>query len=187
MIHPNSAYEALESGRRRTLFTLFKVPWTATVDSWQFITSRLVMGIVIALIFMDDDGLTTRLLWGLLFGALVGLSNVLHIMGHFIGGKLVGAPMDENLVTKYSILTAYHEDPAKVPGRIHLARAAGGPLMTVFVSLLSIAGWLLFDGRVLGFLAVLNMIIAFQVLLPLPGADGEVIWRELNPRSSKLD
>ncbi len=179
MIHPASAYQALESGQRRTLFTLFDVPWTVTGDSWRFAASRLAAGLAASFIFLRTIPFGERLLYGLLFGLLLGLSNFLHILGHFISGKLAGAAMDENLVTPYSILTAYHEDPAEVPGRLHLARAAGGPLATLLLALASLAAWRLLGGPAWGFLAAANGLLFAMVILPLPGADGQVIWREL--------
>jgi len=184
MIHPASAYQAFESGQRRALFTLFGVPWTATGESWRFNASRLAAGLAASFIFLRAFPAGERLLYGLLFGLLLGLSNFLHIIGHLISGKLAGAPMDENLVTPYSILTAYHEDPAETPERVHLARAAGDPLATLLLASSSFAAWRLLGGPAWGFLAAANGLLLGMVILPLPGADRQVIWRQLLPPSS---
>jgi Zn-dependent protease len=179
VIHPSSAFDTLKTGNRRTLFSFFDVPWTITDESWQFITSRFFMGILIAFIFLRESTISEKLLSGLVFGLLIGVSNVLHIFGHWIGGKLVNAPMDENLIPKYSIMTAYHENPDEVPGRVHFVRAIGGPLMTLAASVAAFIAWKIWGGQIPGFLAALNLLLGTVVLLPIPNADGEVIWREV--------
>ncbi|MEP7200334.1 MAG: hypothetical protein ABI874_10975, partial [Chloroflexota bacterium] len=137
MIHPPSAYHDAEAVGRRTLFTLFGVPWTANAKSLQFPFTRVAFGCFIAILFLGNEDLPTRLAYGVVFGLLTMLTQVLHIIGHTLGGKFVNAPMAENFVTPISVLNVYRNDPPDLPSRTHLARALGGPAMNLVVGVLT--------------------------------------------------
>ena len=161
MMHPPSAYHDAESAARRTPFTLLGVPWTANAKSLQFPFTRVV------------------------FGLLTMLTQVLHIIGHTLGGKLVNASMAENFVTPISVLNVYRNDPPNLPSRAHLARVLGGPAMNLVVGVLTTAAWAAFGGYVLLYFGVLNLLLGLLILAPVSGADGEVLWRELCRRAKK--
>ena len=110
---------------------------------------------------------------------LLLLSQFLHIVGHTLGSKFVGAPMDANLILDTKILTYYPNAPVSLPSGVHLGRALGGPPVNIFVSIVAVVAWTIIGGHVLLFFVLVNLVIGWGVLLPFPGVDGEVLWREL--------
>ncbi len=163
----------------RTLFTLGGVPWKLTSKSPRYLPTRLAAGLVVAFVFLSYETLEARLLYGVMFGCLIVLVNFVHIVGHTLGGKTVGAPMDEALVLDTKIWTRYIDDPPDLPRRIHLGRALGGPLMSIAVGAISLGVWTSIGGTPLLFFAIVNLLLGLGVLFPFPSVDGEVIWREL--------
>src|SRR5262245_57110369 len=112
---------------RRTLFTVFGIPFTVTSQSWQFIPPKLVIGVLVGLVALPDEPAATRVLWGLIFGTLLLVVLCLHIFGHILSSKLVTPPMTEAHITPILIQTLYQADPPDLPGRVHLIRTLGGP------------------------------------------------------------
>jgi hypothetical protein len=182
-MHPSSAYHDAASRAGRVLFKVAGVPWTVTPRSREFLASRLVLGMVAAALFLPEEDWSRRAWFGLLDALLILLSNVAHILGHTLSGLYAGSPMSENLITPTSIFTIYRDDPPNLAGRVHLARALGGPLANLVLGGTALAGCITFGGHPALFAAVLNLLLAVVLLLPLRGADGEVIWRELSRRS----
>jgi hypothetical protein len=99
--------------------------------------------------------------------------------------------MDELLFTATRGINLYSGDQSRYPGRVHLGRALGGPLLNLVWAALMFACVPLFGS---GFLADLvasfastGLFIGTGSFLPLPSLDGWVIWREvlrgLLPRS----
>lgn len=162
----------------RVLFRLMGIPWTYDSKSWQFIVPKFVIGLVVAFIFLREQTLMQRFGYGVLYGVLLNLILALHIVGHTISSKWVGAPMAENFITPKLIITTYHDD-GNVSRRIHLGRAVGGPIMNISLGLITLVLWRIIGGHVLLYIALANLIFAAIVLLPFSGADGDVIWREL--------
>ncbi|MDX1435542.1 MAG: hypothetical protein R3335_01945 [Anaerolineales bacterium] len=179
MIHPPSANESLKKSKRKALFTILGVPWTVTERSLLFVPTRLGFGAILAMLFLRDYGRGERVRYGAIFGALTLVTNGIHILGHTLGGRRVGSPMNENLITETSIFTVYHGDQGEVPRRVHLSRALGGPLANILAGLATLPLWPVFPGPAVRFFTLLNFLFGFAVSLPVPDADGEVIWREL--------
>jgi Zn-dependent protease len=127
--------------------------------------------------------LTDRLYQALLFTIAVEITTVLHAFGHILSGKLVHSPMDELLITAMRDVNLYHGDQSRIPARIHLARALGGPIFNLFVAgLCSVLATVVVPGFWLNLVISLvstNLFFGLGGLLPLPSVDGEVIWREL--------
>lgn len=168
----------------RILFTLLGVPWKLTPKSLLFIPTRFGFSLLIALLLLQSYGFPQRILFGIVFTFLVILSQLLHIVGHTLGGYYVGAPMDANLILDTKILTYYHNDPEHLPRRIHLGRALGGPVLNAILSIGGLVGWLIGGGPILLFLTAVNLVLSFGVLFPFPGVDGEVVWRELRRKGA---
>lgn len=168
---------AMETQPHRTLFTLMGVPWRVNADSWKFVPPKMLIGLMVALVFLPDFNLAAKIAFGFLYGLLLLLLLVLHIIGHTLSGKLIGAVMDENVVTPMLIVTTYHNDPPDLPRRVHLIRALGGPITNIIIGLLTLLLWTQVSGHVLLYFAIANFALAGFVLLPLPTVDGEVIWR----------
>jgi hypothetical protein len=106
-----------------------------------------------------------------------------HAAGHILGGLLVRSPMDELLFTATRGINLYSGDQARYPGRVHLGRALGGPLLNLLWAAVMFAGLPRFGS---GFLAALaaslastSLFIGAGSFLPLPSVDGWVIWREV--------
>lgn len=177
-VSPLFVREDIEAAPRRHLFTMLGIPWTATPHAWTQIIPNFALGVMTALIFVRGS-FGEQALYGLLFGLLLMLTNVLHSLGHIISGKWIGFPMDENLITSSRHVNIYRSDPPNLPGRVHLARALGGPLMNISIGLLALLLWVVGGGPAALFFALVNLGFGFGSFAPIPSVDGEVIWREL--------
>lgn len=113
----------------------------------------------------------------------VEITTLFHAFGHILGGKLVGSPMDELLLTATRGVNIYYSDQTRVPSYVHLGRALGGPVFNLLA-----AGVLYlilplvergFNFDVLASLAATNLFFGVGAFLPLPSLDGQVIWREV--------
>ena len=159
------------------------IPWTLGPDAAQFLPSRFVPGIILALLVLPRQTIPVRLGYGVIFGLAILSVNVLHTIGHTISAKLVGAPMDENRVRNHFIQNIYRNDPPDLPRRVHLGRTLGGPLMNIAVGLISLAAWVAFPNPALIFLAAAHLLNGILIMLiPARGFDGEIIWRELRSK-----
>ncbi len=113
----------------------------------------------------------------------VEITTLFHGFGHILGGKVVGSPMDELLLTATRGVNIYYGDQALLPSHIHLGRALGGPVFNLVVAaviyliLPNVPRGLPFD--LLASLAATNLFFGLGSFLPLPSIDGWVIWREI--------
>jgi len=164
--------------QNRTLFTVLGIPWKLTPTSLQFIPSRLATGLIIAFIFVRDGTLGGRLTHGLIFALILLASQFLHIIGHILGGKLVGHPMSASLIIGYQFTTYYTDEPPLSP-RVHLTRTVGGPLMNFVIAIGAFTAWRIFGGTIPTFTFILNLFLASLLFLPFKGIDGEIFWREI--------
>lgn len=163
----------------RTLFTILGIPWKLTPTSIQFVPSRLAAGLIIAFIFLRSESLGTRLSYGLAFGLFLLLSQFMHIIGHILGGRLVGYPMSASLIIAYQFSTFYADEPPDLPRRVHLVRTVGGPLMNFVMAGLSGIAWQFSGEPLLLFTTIINLFLASLLFLPFKGIDGEIFWREI--------
>ncbi len=177
-MQPIFVFEDIETAPRRRLFTLFGVPWTATPSAWQSLVFLTVVGLIIALIFLPGWSLGSRLLFGVIYGLLIKTIYLVHDLGHVLGGKYVGAPMDEALITGTRHINIYR-GPQDYPSRVHLSRALGGPLLNIMVGIVGLTIWGIVGGHVLLFFGLGNLLFGLGSFVPVPSVDGEVIWREL--------
>lgn len=140
---------------------------------------NLIAGFLATFIFMPFADIVTRVLYGVLFGILLIVTNALHSIGHIIGGKMVNAPMDELLVTASRHVNIYLNDPLDLPSRVHLGRALGGPVLNIGVGLIVFLVALIIGSAGLLFFSIANLGYGIGALIPARSLDGEVIWREL--------
>lgn len=184
---PLFVQEDIETTPRIHLFTLSGVPWEATPQAWRSIPQNLIGGFLGTYIFMPGADIVTRLIYGVIFGALLIAANSIHSIGHILGGKIVGAPMDELLVTASRHVNIYRNDPPDLPSRVHLGRALGGPALNIAVGIIVLAVALLIGSAGLLFFSVANLGFGISALFPIPSLDGEVIWRELRRQNEQKD
>lgn len=174
---PNDGQSPRIPADHRKLFNYFGVPFYVTPSIWQTLLLWPVVGIAIAFIFFSGSW-AAHLFWGLIYGVLAGLSYVFgHLAGHIYSGRGVGAVMDRALLDGVRVVNVYENHDVRP--EIHLARAGGGPLANFVLSMLAIVFWAFSGWHWLLFLGMFNLLLGLAALLPVTGADGEVIWREL--------
>lgn len=176
---PLFVQEDIETSPHIHLFTLLDIPWKATPMAWRSILPNLIGGFLATFIFMPGADLFMRLVYGVIFGALLIAANTVHSIGHILSGKMVGAPMDELLVTASRHVNIYRNDPPDLPSRVHLGRALGGPVLNIAVGIMVLIVGLVIGSAGLLFFSVANLGFGISALIPVPSFDGEVIWREL--------
>jgi len=179
MANPLMVFENIKTVPRRRLFTLAGVQWLATPWAWASVPGFIAVGIVLAMIGGAGDSGEERLLLGAGYGILLLIANVLHSVGHIIGGKLVGHPMDANLVTATRQINIYRGHQGHLPRRVHLGRALGGPVMNLLVGIIALIVGQAVEGQLIDAFGIINLVSAVLAFAPIPTVDGEVIWREL--------
>lgn len=154
-----------------------------------FIYTCLALSAVMALLagVLLHFSLTHAIIGGLAFGVLHALSVFLHDMGHAIAARSTGYPMSGIELGRYGLLavTLYPPNEPELPGKIHIRRAWGGPIMSFAVALfLGLLTFVLPRQSVMWWVALIgswhNLVtFSLQVLLPVPWADGGTLakWR----------
>jgi Zn-dependent protease len=110
---------------------------------------------------------------------------LVHNLGHAWAARRVGYPMSGILFWGLLASSLYPPDEPLLPGRVHIRRALGGPLISLLASLASAVFVLALIGSgVWWYLALfycLDNFIVFTLgaLLPMPFTDGGTIlaWR----------
>ena len=125
--------------------------------------------------------LPARLYQAVLFTVAVQVAMFLHAFGHILSGKLVGSAMDELLIASTRDVNLYHGDQSQVPGRVHLGRALGGPVLNLVAAGVLFAlpvppGW---GADLVTSVVTVNLFFGLGSFLPIRSVDGEVIWREV--------
>ncbi len=179
MAKPLGVHEDIETTPRRTLFRLMGVPFNITPQGWVGTLQPFLGGAVLGVVLSIGDSSGVMALNGLWVGVLVVASLYMHSIGHIVGGKLVGAPMDELLLTMTRQVNVYR-GAQDYPSKVHLARAMGGPIGNILLGLVLLAGWLLLGGLPLVVMGVGNIAGGLgAALAPIPTVDGEILYREL--------
>jgi len=121
---------------------------------------------------------------GLMGGLLHYLSELVHNLGHSIAARRTGYPMTGvRLGTFLFFATSlYPDDEPPLPGKVHIRRALGGPIISIAVGLLlALLGLLLPASSgllywLIWFLAIDNFfILGLGAFLPLGFTDGSAI------------
>lgn len=168
----------------KDLFRVLAVPLRLESNSWQFFPPKFVIGLIVAFLALQSQSIEMRIVWGLVYGAILVLTLFCHIIGHIIASKLVRPAMSHLLMTPTLIETRYDNDPTDLSPQVHLIRSLGGPAMTFFLALIGLLLYGFFSDHALLFFTMANFVLLIVVLLPFPSVDGEVIWRELKRISS---
>ena len=174
--------ENLETVRRIPIGKFWNVTLLITPLTWLgpfiFFSFHFILNL-----FNSQLTLNERLYQSMIFTIAVEITTVLHAFGHILSGKIVNSAMDELLITTTRDVNLYHGDQSTVPGYIHVARSAGGPLFnllmagifSVFSPFVSSGFWSALTASLIS----TNLFFGLGGLLPIPSVDGEVIWREI--------
>lgn len=176
---PLFVFEDIEATPRRKVFSLMGVPFNITPLGWLGTVQPFFGGLLLGGLLSLGDSMGTIALNGLWTGLLVVASVYMHSIGHIVGGKLVGAPMDELLLTMTRQVNIYH-GAQDYPSKVHLARAMGGPIGNMVFGFVLLAAWLVVGGLPLVVIGVGNIMGGLgAALAPIPTVDGEILYREL--------
>ena len=130
--------------------------------------------------------------WMALFGGLGGvvihwLSDFAHQYGHAVAARRTGYPMTGLRFWGIFSTSLWPVDEPDLPGRVHIRRALGGPIVSILLGLIAAAvAWIV--GWAAGMIFWLALFAAFDNLvllglgafLPLGFTDGSTIlyWRQ---------
>jgi hypothetical protein len=179
--------EDLDTVRHIPVGRLWRVPVSITPIIWLGPVVYCVLHVAVSLLG-GWPGWVELINSAIAFVIAVEVGTLVHAVGHIAGGTLVGSPMDELLFTSTRGVNIYHGDQSRLPGRVHLGRALGGPVLNLlFAGAVALALRLLAPAGVPGLLGeTLSSIYSTSffiglggLLLPLPSVDGQVIWREV--------
>jgi hypothetical protein len=179
MSNPLMVFENIKTAPRRRLFTLWGVPWLATPWAWASVPAYLAAGIALAVIVGAGESGEERFTLGLGYGVLLLIVSILHSVGHIIGGKWAGHPMDANLITATRHVNIYRGHQGHLPRRVHLGRALGGPVMNLVAGAVALIVGQVVEGSLIDSFGMINLVAGLLAFLPIPTIDGEVIWREI--------
>ncbi len=184
MLHKYLVYgwlENLDTVRHIPLCKFWGIPVSITPLLWLSPFVFLALGILQN--WSVSDNIIGIFYLALVYLVGVEITTLLHQFGHILGGKIVGSPMDELLLTATRGVNMYHGDQTRVPSYVHLGRALGGPVFNLLVAgviyllLPLVERGFVFD--LLVSLAATNLFFGAGSFLPLPSIDGWVIWREV--------
>ena len=181
MDRPHGVFEPLDRQHRKTLFSLFGVPVSFTTLA-PLSLPMMVGGMVpLAWALKRDEGLGAVLGTAVRLGLTLFLSNYAHSIGHILAGRLVGAPMNELIVTATRQVNAYFGDQSGYPTSTHITRALGGPVGNALVALVAVVAWTLTDSEseALRDASIANAGIALMAMLPMESVDGGSILAAL--------
>jgi hypothetical protein len=183
--NPAFVLENIETARRIRLFRLLGVPVETTPLAFLNPIALYASSFVLTLIVQPDLALGERLVSASIF-AVLGLATLfIHSIGHIIGGKIAGSPMDSLLLTATRQVNVYEGDQEHFTPRVHLLRASGGPAGNFAAALIGLVVVLVGGPSIYAlFFTAANLFGAISALAPFPSVDGEVIWRYLGKRQT---
>lgn len=178
-MRPLFVIDDIRSPRRTFLFTMAGVRIEATRHAWMAPITWLVFGLLIAALDGDRGSVVSVVAKAAVYAAALYLANVLHSIGHIVGGRIVGAPMDILLLTSTRDVTLYLTDPSTYPVGVRVGRSLSGPAANIVVALLCFSLTAPLRAAWLESVAVVNLAVGLWTLCPIPTMDGWVIWRSL--------
>ncbi len=167
------------------------------------ITARVSAFVTLLIIWLVLTAIAYRVIGLPLGDAVVGglvaailhyLFELVHQLGHSIAARQTGYPMIGVAFFGPIGLSVYPKDEPQLPGRVHIHRALGGPIISGVVSLLVGLLYLFLSGTfTIGqsephlplvivwvvLVVLLDNLLVFTLgaLLPLGFTDGSTIWR----------
>lgn len=178
----NGIVENLETTRRIPIGRFWNVKLSITPIAW--LGPFIFFGLHFALNLLSPGlSLHEKLTQSLYFVLAVELTTITHAFGHILSGKLVHSAMYELLITTTRDVNIYEGDQGRIPSRVHVIRAVGGPALNILIGIIFIfISPLLPQGfwsNLNNSLVSTNLFFGLGGLLPIPSVDGEVIWREV--------
>jgi Zn-dependent protease len=126
--------------------------WEWSAD-WNVLPSAVILALGLSLGAAATMNLPieTAIIAGLLATGLHYIYDVLHNLGHALAARRTGYPMRGIHFFMILVGSIYPRDEPPLPGKIHIQRALGGPIMslivTIILGLLAILAW---DGGGIG-------------------------------------
>lgn len=166
----------------RLSLSVLEIPFTAGSIALGFFL--YLIGVPIPL--LTDEALIGALVGVVLYWALV----TAHHLGHAWAAARTGYPMTGIEFGRLGLLarSIYPDDEPKLPPRVHIRRALGGPIASGLLAVISLALVVLTfeQNRLLDFLLiqalVYNLILSVGALAPFPGLDGGTILYRMRQR-----
>lgn len=134
--------------------------------------------------------LTEALVAGFLAVPLFWFGDFVHQLGHAWVGRRVGYPMKEIRFRGFLIVTPYPSNEPKLPARLHIRRALGGPPVSLALSVVALVIVLIARNALTGPFWVLSILFFIQnffifflgAFLPLGFTDGSTLLRYARQR-----
>lgn len=185
MEQPLGVFEPIDRRHRETKFAVLGVPVSFTRGAMLSWPMMLLPALPIAWWEKRGDGRGAILARAAQLATIFLSSNVVHSLGHILGGKLVDQPMDELIITATRQVNRYEGEQEHLPPTTHLARAAGGATANGLVGLVAGGLWLALGGQhaLLRHLATSNVGSALLALLPVDSVDGKEILKRVRQLS----
>lgn len=169
--------ENIERVRRHKLGSTLGVVWYTTPLGWISIAFSFISSMIVAVLMHPEKALWKRLRSGMAHANALIFMEFIHTLGHIVSGKAAGAPMEANVITSTTHLNLYHRPPEQVSRTVHIIRSLGGPLANMVAGLAGWVRWRQTENKLWLFVALSNFVLGVGSLLPLPGIDGDTIWR----------
>jgi hypothetical protein len=176
---PPYIVEDVDRVQPRRLFSAFGIDWMASSSAWVSPVWMVAVGVVIALVAESHAAAGTRLLLGLVYGALILASILAHYLGGAVAGRMVHAPMRQVIFTATLAYNVYDES-REYPSRVHLIRGLGEPAANLILGATMLSLYLAGNqSHLVFFLAVLNLAFFIIAMAPFPTMHGGVLLRNL--------
>ena len=172
---PLNVFEDLSATPRYHLFDLFGVRVEATSYAWLSYISMLSPALVLAYLFYPQSSTAELIVRTVGWAILLWSSLWIHSIGHIVSGKIAGSVMDRLLITATRQLTLYDGDQEKIPARVHITRALGGPVGNVLVGLVGVILMVRYGMLPALLVFTLPNLAGISALAPVESVDGGTI------------
>ena len=179
MKRPFLVFEDIGPESRRELFRFLGVTFMATRFAALGPFMWIALGVVTALAESHATLTATAAMRGVIYGVFLVCCTVIHTFGHIVAGRLVGAPMDANLMTATRDVNIYITHGVDTPRRARIGRSLGGPVANLVAGLVSAALWRWNGGPWFLMFGIMSVAIGVFTLMPIPTLDGSTIFRQL--------
>lgn len=180
MEKPPLIFEKIETVPRRRVLKLFGVNIEVTSYAWLSLPFWVALGIPIAFVVGQRQPIAQSLQTGFIYGLLLQLITVIHVVGHILSSKIVRAPMNVALFTATGGLTLYEDAQLTISKWTHIGRALGGPALNFMTGVVALAVSNQTGNTWLSFFGIANVAASLIIISGvIPHSDGSVIWGEL--------